>query len=161
MPRFKQTVQKNFGATRAPFHRKNVMSADGKLVTKVVMSSSDTGVKTNDATQKNRRKFKPGTRAVMEIKKLQRSTELLVPKANFERMLRHTIEKLKGGVRVEKAAVMAAQKTFEARAVGMFENILLCDIHAHRKGIKPQDHLLEKRILGHHEPWEYETFERM
>jgi hypothetical protein len=37
MSRFKQTVQKNFGATRAPFHRKNVLSADDKLVTKVVI----------------------------------------------------------------------------------------------------------------------------
>jgi hypothetical protein len=160
MPRFKQTKYKNFGTTNGQFHRKNVMSADGKLVTKLVMSASASGVKTNDVTQNHRRK-KPGVRALMEIKKLQRSTEFLVPKANFERMLRDTIEKLKGGVRVEKAAVMAAQEAFEARAVGMFENILLCAIHAHRKGIKPQDHLLQKRILGHHEPWEYETFERM
>jgi hypothetical protein len=63
MPRYKQTVQKNFGTTRVPFHRKNVMSVDGKLVTKVVMSSSANGVNTNDVTQKNRRKFKTGTRA--------------------------------------------------------------------------------------------------
>jgi hypothetical protein len=56
---------------------------------------------------------------------------------------------------------MSAQESFETRAVGMFENILLCVIHVHRKGIKPQDHLLQKRFLGHHEPWEYETFERM
>lgn len=148
MPRFKQTLTKNFGSTNGQFHGR------------VVMSGSAKGVKTSDVTQNHRRK-KPGVRALMEIKKLQRSTELLVPKANFERMFRDTIEKLKGGVRVEKAAVMAAQEAFEARAVGMFENILLCAIHAHRKGIKPQDHLLQKRILGHHEPWEYETFDRM
>ncbi len=71
---------KHFGTTRGQFHSKNVMSADSKLVTPVVMSVSATGVKTNDATQKNRRKFKPGTRTLMEIKKLQRSTELLVPR---------------------------------------------------------------------------------
>jgi hypothetical protein len=43
----------------------------------------------------------------------------------------------------------------------MFENILLCVIHANHKGIKPQDHLLQERILDHHESWEYETFETM
>ena len=159
MARCKQTPKKNFGTTRAPYVRKNVMSADGKLVTKVVMSAPANGVKTNDVTQNHRRK-KPGVRALMEIKKFQRSTELLVPKANFERMLRFSIQKQKGGVRIEKEAVMAAQEAFEARAVGMFENILLCAIHAHRKGIKSQDHLLQKRILGHHEPWEYETFDK-
>jgi histone H3 len=159
MARFKQTPKKNFGTTRAPYVRKNVMSADGKVITKVVMSAPANGVKTNDEMKNHRRK-KPGIRALMEIKKFQRSTELLVPKANFERMFRFSIQKLEDGVRVEKAAVMAAQEAFEARAVGMFENILLCAIHAHRKGIKPQDHLLQKRILGHHEPWEYETFQK-
>jgi len=159
MARSKQTPKKNFGNTRAPYVRKNVMSADGKMVTKVVMSAPANGVKTNDEMKNHRRK-KPGIRALMEIRKFQRSTELLVPKANFERMFRFSIQKLEDGVRVEKAAVMAAQEAFEARAVGMFENILLCAIHAHRKGIKPQDHLLQKRILGHHEPWEYETFQK-
>jgi histone H3/H4 len=124
-------------------------------------SASATGVNTNDVTQKNRRKLQTGTRVLKEVKKFQRNTELLVPKANFERMLCFSIEKIKGGVRVEKAVVMTVQEAFEARAVGMFENILLCVIHTHRKGINPQDHLLQKRILVHHEPWEYETFERM
>jgi hypothetical protein len=54
---------------------------------------------------------------------------------------------------------MVAQEAFVTRVVGMFENILLCAIHSHRKGIKSQDHLLQKRILDHHEPWEDETFE--
>jgi histone H3/H4 len=69
----------------------------------------------------------------MEVKKLQRITELLVTKTNFERMLLFSIEKLKAGVRIEKTTVMTAQEAFEARAVGMFENILLCVIHVHHK----------------------------
>jgi hypothetical protein len=87
IPRFKQTLQKNFGGRHAPFHRNNVMSGDDKLLQKVVMSGCANGVNAKNVTQKNRRKFKPGTRDLMEVKKLQRSTELLVSKTNFEGMM--------------------------------------------------------------------------
>jgi hypothetical protein len=49
---------------------------------------------------------------------------------------------------------MVAHESTEGWAVSMMENMNLCTKHAHRKGITPADHTLQKRLI--HEPWEEE-----
>ena len=49
--------------------------------------------------------FRPGTVALREIWKLQKSTELLIRKAPFERAVSEIVEKRKAGLRFQAGAI--------------------------------------------------------
>lgn len=92
------------------------------------------------------RRFKSGTRALMEIRKHQRSTELLIPKITFQRLVREIAQDFKEDLRFQSAALAALQEAAEAYIVGYFEHANLCAIHAHRVTIQPEDMVLVKNV---------------
>ncbi|KAJ1695909.1 hypothetical protein LUZ63_012607 [Rhynchospora breviuscula] len=116
MARTKQTARKSTGG-KAP--RK-------QLATKAARKSAPAtgGVK-------KPHRFRPGTVALREIRKYQKSTELLIRKLPFQ-----------------SSAVAALQEAAEAYLVGLFEDTNLCAIHAKRVTIMPKDIQLARRIRG-------------
>ena len=95
-----------------------------------------------------KRRYKPGTVALREIRKYQKTTELLIKKAPFQRLVREVAQDFKAECRLQSSAVMALQEASEAYLVGLFEDTNLCAIHAKRVTIMPKDIQLARRIRG-------------
>ena len=133
MARTKQTARKSTGG-KAP--RK-------ALATKAARKSAPAtgGVK-------KPHRFRPGTVALREIRKFQKSTDLLIRKLPFQRLVREIAQDFKTDLRFQSHAVLALQEASEAYLVGLFEDTNLCAIHAKRVTIMPKDIQLARRIRG-------------
>ena len=93
-------------------------------------------------------RYRPGTVALREIRKYQKSTELLIRKLPFQRLVREIAQDFKTDLRFQSSAVLALQEASEAYLVGLFEDTNLCAIHAKRVTIMPKDVQLARRIRG-------------
>ena len=104
---------------------------------------------------KKRYRYQLGTVALKQIRQYQKSTELLIRKLPFQRLVREIASDsevikspLCGKVRFQSAAIMALQEVVEAYLVGLFEDTNLCAIHAKRVTIMPKDIQLARRICS-------------
>lgn len=95
-----------------------------------------------------RRKYRPGTVALQEIRKYQKSTCLLLRKLPFQRLVREISQDFNPEIRFASNAVGALQEASEAYLVGLFEAANLCAIHAKRMTIMTKDIQLARRIRG-------------
>jgi histone H3 len=93
-------------------------------------------------------RFRPGTVALREIRKFQKSTELLLRKLPFQRLVREIAAQFANDKRFQSSAILALQEAAEAYLVGLFEDTNLCAIHAKRVTIMPKDMRLARRIRG-------------
>ncbi|KAI1896699.1 hypothetical protein AGOR_G00097450 [Albula goreensis] len=93
-------------------------------------------------------RYRPGTVALREIRRYQKSTELLIRKLPFQRLVREIAQDFKTDLRFQSAAIGALQEASEAYLVGLFEDTNLCAIHAKRVTIMPKDIQLARRIRG-------------
>lgn len=85
----------------------------------------------------SRPRRRPGTVALREIRKYQRSTELLLRKLPFARLVREITQTYnsspgEGEKRWQAEALMALQEAAEYYLVHLFEDSNLCAIHAKR-----------------------------
>jgi len=93
-------------------------------------------------------RFRPGTVALREIRRYQKSTELLIRKLPFQRLVREIAQDFKRDLRIQYVAIGALQEASEAYLVGLFEDTNLCAIHAKRVTIMPKDMQLARRLRG-------------
>ena len=93
-------------------------------------------------------RYRPGTVALREIRRYQKSTELLIRKLPFQRLVREIAQEFKTDLRFQGSAVLALQEAAEAYLVGLFEDTNLAAIHAKRVTIQPKDIQLARRIRG-------------
>ena len=84
-------------------------------------------------------RYRPGTVALREIRKYQKSTDLLIRKAPFQRLIREIAQDYETDVRFQSTAVLALQEAAEMYLIGLFEDTNLCAIHAKRVTIMPKD----------------------
>ncbi|KAF8211571.1 histone H3 [Mycena galopus ATCC 62051] len=136
MARTKQTARKSTG---------------GKAPRKQLASKSSAARKstTNAAGGvKKPHRFRPGTVALREIRRYQKSTELLIRKLPFQRLVREIAQDFKTDLRFQSSAVMALQEAAEAYLVSLFEDTNLAAIHAKRVTIQPKDLALARRLRG-------------
>ena len=133
MARTKQTARKSTGG-KAP--RK-------QLATKASRKSAPTtgGVK-------KPHRYRPGTVALREIRRYQKSTDLLIRKAPFQRLVREVAQDFAKDLRFQHTGVLALQEASEAYLVGLFEDTNLCAIHGKWVTIMPKDIQLVRRIRG-------------
>ncbi|KAJ7590946.1 histone H3 [Mycena floridula] len=111
-----------------------------------------------DAPPGKKRRFRPGTVALREIRKYQKSTDLLIRKLPFSRLVREISQDMTtdlngqhdAGLRWQSSALQALQEATEAYLVHLFEDANLCAIHAKRVTIMQRDIQLARRIRG---PW--------
>jgi histone H3 len=137
MARNKQTARKSTGG-RAP----RVHLAQ-KAARKSVPSEGAYG-----AGVKKPHRYRPGTVALREIRRYQRSTELLIRKLPFQRLVREVAQDFRSDLRFQSHAIMALQEASEAYLVSLFEDTLMCAEHARRVTIFPKDMQLARRIRG-------------
>ncbi|KAL6643044.1 hypothetical protein ACP70R_021225 [Stipagrostis hirtigluma subsp. patula] len=93
-------------------------------------------------------RYRPGTVALREIRKYQKTTELLIRKLPFQRLVREIAQDYKNDLRFQSHAVLALQEAAEAYLVALFEDTNLCAIHAKRVTIMSKDVQLARRIRG-------------
>lgn len=132
MARTKQTARKSTGG-KAP--RK-------QLATKAARKSPTKG------GVKVKHRYRPGTVALREIRRYQKSTDLLIRKLPFQRLVREIAQNYKTDLRFQSTAILALQEASEAYLVSLFEDTNLCAIHAKRVTIMPKDIQLARRIRG-------------
>ncbi|KAL4832457.1 hypothetical protein H8958_003742 [Nasalis larvatus] len=91
-------------------------------------------------------RYRPGTLALREIRKYQKSTQLLLCKLLFQCLVREIAQAISPDLRFHSAATGALQEASEAYLVSLFEDTNLCAIHARRVTIMPRDMQLARRI---------------
>lgn len=133
MARTKQTARKSMGG-KAPRR-----ALSGKAARKATESTGKP-IKTH--------RYRPGTVALREIRRYQKSTELLIRKRPFQRLVREVASDFRSDLRFQSLAIQALQEGSEAYLVGLFEDTNLCAIHAKRVTIYPKDMQLARRIRG-------------
>ena len=97
---------------------------------------------------KKPRKYRPGTVALREIRKYQKSSELLIQKLPFQRLVKEVCSKIHRDLRFQSTALLALQEAAEDYLVRMFEHVNLYAIHGHRVTIQVKDIVLWRRITG-------------
>lgn len=106
--------------------------------------------KAGDLSVKKPLRYRPGTVALREIRKYQKSTDLLIPRRPFTRLVREIIDfyfSRPGEFRgCQSTAVLALQEATESYLVKLFQESNLCAIQAKRVTIKPQDIRLTRRL---------------
>jgi histone H3 len=95
-------------------------------------------------------RYRPGTVALREIRRFQKSTDLLIRKLPFQRLVREIAQDFKNDLRFQSQAIMCLQEAAEAHLVSLFEDTNLCAIHAKRVTIMLRDMRLARRIRGEH-----------
>lgn len=131
MARTKNTSRKSWAA---PVFR------EGDLVKKIARNPSG-GVK-------RKQRYKPGTVALREIRRYQKSTDLLLRKLPFQRLVREIAQEFRSDLRFQSSAVSALQEASESYLVSLFDDTNLCAMHARRVTILPKDMQLARRIRG-------------
>ena len=75
-------------------------------------------------------------------RRYQKSTELLIRKLPFQRLVREIAQDFKTDLRFQSSAIGALQEAAESYLVGLFEDTNLAAIHAKRVTIQPKDMLV-------------------
>ena len=136
MARTKQTARKSTGGGKLKLKlgsRKSVVSAKKRAL--------ESGIKKT-------RRWRPGTVALREIRRYQKSTELLIRKLPFQRLVREIAHEYRVDLRFQSAAIYALQEASEAFLVGLFEDANLCAMHGKRVTIMKRDLDLARRLRG-------------
>ena len=135
MARTKQTARKSSGGGKAPRKQLATKAANKRI------SAANGGVK-------RPHRYRPGTVALREIRRYQKSTNLLLRKLPFQRLVREISQDFHRGLRFQGNALLALQEASETYLVSLFEDTNLCAIHAKRVTIMPKDIQLARRIRG-------------
>jgi histone H3 len=101
-----------------------------------------------------RRRYRPGSKALREIVKCQASTELLLPRAPFLRLVKDVTTSVSGAQpkRYTSEAVHVLQLAVEDYMTGLMGDAFLCSLHAKRVTMLPKDIMLARRIRGPSDP---------
>ena len=90
-------------------------------------------------------RYRPGTVALREIHKYQKSTDHLICKAPFQRLVREiygdvaSVSHVSSDYKWQGSSILALQEASEAYHVGLFEDTNLCALHSKRKTTMPKD----------------------
>ncbi|OMJ20248.1 histone H3-like centromeric protein cnp1 [Smittium culicis] len=108
-----------------------------------------------------KRRYRPGQLALREIRHYQKTSDLLIQFAPFNRVVRQVVEefvqydfstptngKASTGMRWNRTALACLQEATEAFLVHLFEDSNLCAIHAKRVTLMQKDMQLARRIRG-------------
>jgi len=95
-----------------------------------------------------RRRHWPGTFALRDIRKLQRSGEVLISKLLCQRLVRKIAQEYTNAPRFSASVVLAHQKASKAYLGGLFQESQPCAIHGTRVTVMSKDVQLARRIRG-------------
>ena len=115
---------------------------------KNITKSGSKGASTASQVEKRKIRFKPGTVALREIRRYQKSTDMLIPRAPFQRLVRDICRGIDNELRFQANALVALQEASEAYLVGVLEDAGTCALHAKRVTVMKADMQLARRMRG-------------
>ncbi len=131
MARVKQTACKSTGGAPSCLH----------LATKAAQAAAQKAI----AMRKPHR-WRPVTVAAREIRKFQKTTDLLIKKApfHFQGLVWEIVQDMsrKSDLQMQSTALLALQEAAEYFMVDVFNNTNLCTLHSKRKTIMVKDLVL-------------------
>ena len=135
-------------------HKKTPLAKDARII-KTAAGKKKVGTGKNlveGGSVKRPHRFRPGTVALREIRKYQKSTNNLIPRLSFERVVREICQEVRApqesDFRFHKASINALREAAEAYLVQLFEDTNLIALHAKRVTIQSKDMKLARRIRG-------------
>ena len=136
MARTKRTARKDeVGRKRSTFAKKQPRSQTGQVT-----------------IQQQPHRYWPGTVALREIRRYQKSTELLIHKLPFQCLVCEILQGYSVGYRVTPAMMLALQEAAEAYLVQLLEDSNLCAIHVKQVTIQPKDIQLGETVRMRQRP---------
>jgi len=146
MAKVKQTARKSTAGASFSVGKKKMRQ---KLQTKRHETRGQRVKPAEKVKEKKKRRYRPGMLALKEIRQYQRSTDLLLRRLPFQRLVREIMQSTGiADLRIQAVALEALQHAAEAYLVLLFEDTNLCAIHAKRVTIMPKDIQLARRIRG-------------
>jgi histone H3 len=134
LPSFLLTFSLSFTGGKAP--RKS-------LATKAAKKSAPTV-----GGAKKPHRYRPGTVALREIRRYQKSTEFLLRKLPFQRLVREIAQDYRSDVRFRATALAALQESAEAYLTDLFGDSMLAALHGKRVTLMQKDMQLARRLRG-------------
>lgn len=147
----RQVARKSTGGTRVTINpvAERVLAAKRNNQDRPPRAKKSTATPSNRGDGGGRRKirYRPGQLALKQIKQLQNSTDLQIPRIRFHRLVREITQTyFEDSFKYQPAALNALQEAAEAYLIYLFEDTNLCCIHARRVTIMPRDIQLARRI---------------
>ena len=130
------------------------MSGKGKIPASLAHLVPGGGKQQKQLDQKKKKRFKPGTVALREIRRYQRGYNTLIPRAAIKRLLKRLCNDhiLPGtcpnGVRRTDASITAMHEMIESYLISVMQDSLLNTLHAKRVTTTPKDIQLARRVRG-------------
>jgi histone H3/H4 len=135
---------------------------------KVVMSGNAAG---GEMVVKKKPRYRPGVRALMDIRKYQKCNKPILRMIPFTRLVRDRglvvakekfspVSSVWDGLRYKRVALEVLREMMELWMVRLLEDALLCCLHRKVKGVQTKDLLLARRMRE--KPtyqWQYEQVE--
>ncbi|KAI7734623.1 hypothetical protein M8C21_018967 [Ambrosia artemisiifolia] len=148
MARIKQPAKRSWGTRRDS--RASASTSTPRKSPRTEPESSGAG----GGGKKKQHRFKPGTQALREIRRLQKTVHLLIPAAPFIRTVREISNYLAPEItRWQAEALQALQEAAEDYIIQLFEDSMLCAIHAKRVTLMKKDWELARRLGKKGQPW--------
>lgn len=98
--------------------------------------------------QIKKKRFRPGSQALKEIRRLQAQTESIVPRLPFQRLVREIARGCNQDIRFSAQGLIALQEATECYLTGILEDSYLCALHAKRVTLMAKDMQLARRMRG-------------
>lgn len=124
------------------------MKAKSAVLEKAKQREGDEG--SGDAAEKKKRRFRPGTRALMEIRRIQRNSakENLIPRAAFNRLVREIGQECSADIKWQGAAIDILQAVAEERVVDLMKQAQIIDCSFAKKTLDINGFRLAKMMMN-------------
>ena len=93
-------------------------------------------------------RLRPGTKALREVRKLQKTTHNVIPRVPFERLVRELLDDANGTARIRKQALRALQEAAESYVTDVLRQGNTYAIHAKRTTLCTADLDFAKQHTG-------------
>ncbi|MDC0366876.1 NFYB/HAP3 family transcription factor subunit [bacterium] len=103
------------------------------------MLSNTAAANVVNVKNKQKRRLRPGTRALREIRRFQKSTDLLLRRLPFQRSVRECVRSNNDGLRIQGAALLTLQQAAEDFLASTLQKANLIAIHSKRVTVMPRD----------------------
>ncbi|AYU78161.1 H3V / histone H3 variant [Leishmania donovani] len=135
-------------AVVASHPKKNVASRKMNKKSRSMAKKEAKAMRGGTADSKRRRHWRPGTVALREVRKYQHSTEMLIARSPFRRLVKEIMSTFKDTMHMRHSALEAMQDATESYLVSLLSDANLCTIHAKRVTLYPKDLQLALRLRG-------------
>eukprot|EP00405_Crypthecodinium_cohnii_P022013 CAMPEP_0206477500 /NCGR_PEP_ID=MMETSP0324_2-20121206/35418_1 /ASSEMBLY_ACC=CAM_ASM_000836 /TAXON_ID=2866 /ORGANISM="Crypthecodinium cohnii, Strain Seligo" /LENGTH=166 /DNA_ID=CAMNT_0053953473 /DNA_START=68 /DNA_END=568 /DNA_ORIENTATION=- len=130
------------GQSAAAKRQANQRGAQGKATAKARQSKTSTSSAKASGSGSRR------LTAMEEIRKLQKSSDFMVRKLPFQRLVREVTRTINEDLRFQASAIEALQEASESYLVSLFEDSNLCAVHGKRVTVMARDLALAQRLRG-------------